>query len=86
MFQGCEIIIFSCLQPNLVSQPNLRIREVRPIPHKRLDATSVAVNCIQWWGSGSEVPANVEYPFVVITPRFTLPRSGSTIAESNRCI
>ena len=38
----------------------------------------MTLNSIWWWGSSSGVLRNVEYPFIAITPRSTLSRSGST--------
>ena len=50
----------------------------------------MTLNCIWWWGSSSEALRNMKYPFIGITSRSTLIRSGSTcygsIYESNRFV
>ena len=43
---------------------------------------SMTRNCIWWWGSISGDRWNEEYPFIVITPRSTQNRSGSTFYDS----
>ena len=51
------------------------------IPCERPPARGVLViiiNCIPWWGSSSGDLGSVKYPFIAITLRSTLTRSGST--------
>ena len=38
----------------------------------------MTLNCIWWRGTSYGTLGNVEYPFIAITPRSTLTRSGST--------
>ena len=37
-----------------------------------------SLDCIWWWGSRSRDFRNIEYSFIVITPRFTPTWNGST--------
>ena len=56
-------------------------RGERPPPMKYLLSKGVldmTLFCIWWWDSSSRAMGNVVYPFIAITPRFTLTRSGST--------
>ena len=50
--------------------------------HKRMSLMSssllLLLNCIWWRGTNYGALGNVEYPFIAITPRSTLTRSGST--------
>ena len=42
----------------------------------------ITLNCIRWWGLTSEGLVILEYPFISITPRFTLTRNGCTCEDS----
>ena len=53
-------------------------REVRLPIKKKVGNLVMTLNSIWWWGFCSGARGNVEYSFMVITPRSTMIRSSST--------
>ena len=50
----------------------LKVHEGWESEIKTLNVLCMTLNCIWWCGASSEALGNVEYPFIVITPKFIL--------------
>ena len=46
-----------------------------------MSVLDMILNCIWCWGSNSGALGNIEYPFIVIIPKFILTQSGSTCLD-----
>ena len=65
----CSRSILSCFQ-DLEYADCILCRKISLL--FQMGVLDMTLNCVWWWGSSFKYLESVDYPFIVITPRFTL--------------